>query len=277
MEYERAKKDSKVRNVRLLTKKLKLPKKVGIDGRGLTVFYSNFLRKRFKTRFVDVSDIFVKTRMIKKDDEIRKIKRSYDIADRIMTKVLRKRFTSEKHILDFLAKETQKAGAEFSFEPTISSGKHASQPHHLPSKRLNRGFCIVDYGVKLDGYCSDITRTMPVGHLTKKEKELYDLVLAAQKGAIKSLKEGVKLADVDGKVRKDLGKYSKYFIHGLGHGVGLDIHESPSLGPSSKDILKKGMVFTIEPGIYIPKKLGIRIEDGIYFDGKARLLSKTRK
>jgi len=277
MEYERAKRDSKIRTVRLLPKTLKLPKKVGVDGKSMTLFYSKLLRKRFKTSFVDVSEIFIKKRIIKQPDEIRKIKKSYAIADGIMTRALRKRFSSEKQILDFLAQETLKAGAEFSFEPTISSGKHASMPHHLPSNRLNRGFCIIDYGVRLDGYCSDITRTMPVGRLTKKEKELYHLLLDVQTQAIASLKEGVKLSDVDSTVRKGLGKYSKYFIHGLGHGVGLDIHESPSLGPGSKDILRKGMVFTVEPGIYIPGKLGIRIEDGIYFDGKARVLSRTRK
>lgn len=151
-------------------------------------------------------------------------------------------------------------------------------PHHEPSNtKIKKGFCVIDFGVKYKGYCSDITRTICIGKPSDKEKETYNSLLAIQKNTINQIRSGKKCSELYDFVNNSLGKHQKYFTHGLGHGVGTQIHEMPNLSLNSKDRIKNNMVFTIEPGIYFPGKYGIRIEDTIFFKNKSILLTKTAK
>ena len=130
---------------------------------------------------------------------------------------------------------------------------------------LRKGFCVIDFGVKYNGYCSDMTRTVFIGKPTKKDRELYDLLLQAQEECVAMVKSGIVAKDIDSHARKVLGKYSKYFIHGLGHQLGIEIHENSKRGINKRGNfkLKEGMVITIEPGIYLPRRGGVRIEDDV--------------
>jgi len=177
-----------------------------------------------------------------------------------------------------LENETKKSGYELAFNPVVASGKNAAVPHHAPENiKLKKGFCVIDFGIKYKGYCSDATRTIYIGRPKEKEIRLYNFLLRMQKDAIKNAKIGKKCSDLYNKVNEDLKEYKKYFTHGLGHGIGIDVHELPNLTEKSKDILKRGMAFTIEPGIYFKNQLGIRIEDDILLTKKAEILTKTKK
>ena len=127
------------------------------------------------------------------------------------------------------------------------------------------------------GYCSDITRTIYVGRPSLKEKEIYNFLLKIQEEAVKLAANNEKCSELYDFVNESLGKYKKYFTHGLGHGLGIEIHEMPNLTLNSKDRIKNSMIFTIEPGIYLPNKFGIRIEDTILFKNKPIALTKTTK
>ena len=169
-------------------------------------------------------------------------------------------------------------GLELSFNPIVASGKNASMPHYAPAaKKIMKGFCVIDFGVKYKGYCSDITRTVYVGKPSKKEKEIFNMLLTIQKNAINKIKSSKKCSELYDFVNNSLGKYKSNFTHGLGHGVGVEIHELPNLTLNSKDRIKNNMVFTIEPGIYFPKRFGIRIEDTVLFKNKPIVLTKTSK
>jgi Xaa-Pro aminopeptidase len=138
-------------------------------------------------------------------------------------------------------------------------------PHGEPSnKKLELGdFVTLDYGCVIDGYCSDMTRTVALGSVTQEQREIYELVLKAQEAGCKAISAGVSCYDVD-KVARDIisdAGYGDAFGHGTGHGVGLEIHEAPTLNTKSKEVLESNMVVTIEPGVYLPKKFGVRIED----------------
>ena len=161
------------------------------------------------------------------------------------------------------------------FKTIVASGKNSSFPHHTTkNKKLQRGFCIIDYGVRYKGYCSDTTRTVYLGKPSKKEVEIYNKVLQVQKDAIFMLEPGKTCGEIDASVRKVLGDR---FTHGLGHGVGIEIHEMPSFQPDSKHVLENNMVFTIEPGVYYESIYGIRIEDTVLLKGKAVCLTKAPK
>jgi len=136
---------------------------------------------------------------------------------------------------------------------------------------------VIDFGVKYKGYCSDITRTIYLGRPKKAEKKIYNLVLSSQLKAIEKIKENILCSEADKQARKVLGKYKKIFIHGLGHGIGIEPHELPNLSTKSTDKFKQKMVFTIEPGIYSSHKFGIRIEDDILLDKNIKILTKTNK
>lgn len=160
----------------------------------------------------------------------------------------------------------KRQGAEKeSFDTIAVSGKRTSMPHGVPTqKEIEKGdFVTMDFGAVVDGYHSDMTRTVAVGFADDGMKEVYNTVLKSQKAGIAALAVGVKCSDAD-KVCRDIIKgagFGEYFTHSTGHGVGLDIHEFPNLSPLSPDTLEKGNVVTVEPGIYIPEKYGVRIED----------------
>ena len=151
-------------------------------------------------------------------------------------------------------------------------------PHYEPrNTKLKKGFCMIDFGVKYKGYCTDITRTVYLGSPCDKEKQVYNFLLDIQNGIIKEIKINDSCSKIYGNCLKSMKNYSKYFIHGLGHGIGVEIHELPNLTLNSKDKITENMVFTIEPGIYIPKLFGIRIEDTTLMKKKPLVLTKVTK
>ena len=174
-------------------------------------------------------------------------------------------------------------GAEaMSFPTIVASGERSAFPHGTASeaKLPRRGFVTLDFGVILNGYCSDMTRTVHLGRATAREREAYDAVLAAQENAVAAVAAGVKAGDVDEAARSVLreAKLAEYFTHSTGHGVGLEIHESPRIAMAQQTLLTKGMVITIEPGIYIPGAFGLRIEDTVVVERRGcRVLTPATK
>lgn len=208
-----------------------------------------------------------KLRSVKTEEEVEKIKRSQEVVDAAFS-----------HILNFIsAGKTEKQVAReienfildnaqsVSFSTIVVSGKNSSLPHGVPTeKNLENGdFVTMDFGALLDGYCSDMTRTVCVKKPSNFQKELYEIVLGGQELALKTIKQGLICNEVDGLVRNFFKKfnYDEEFGHGLGHGVGVEIHEDPYLNKICKTKLEKNMVVTVEPGIYLNSKMGIRIED----------------
>ena len=174
-------------------------------------------------------------------------------------------------------------GAEaMSFPTIVASGERSAFPHGTASeaKLPRRGFVTLDFGVILNGYCSDMTRTVHLGRATEREREAYDAVLAAQETAVAAVAAGIKAGDVDEAARSVLreAKLADYFTHSTGHGVGLEIHESPRIAMAQQTLLTKGMVITIEPGIYIPGAFGLRIEDTVVVERRGcRVLTPATK
>lgn len=293
MEYEKAK-NSRIKKIYIWNKKRlfeavleKLKKnkiktrKIGINKRRVTLEDYSALKKVFrKSRIVDINGICSKLREVKTKEEIKIIRKCCKITDNILKKCLDnfKKFEKESEAAAFLENEVNKQGCTAAFKPIVASGKNSSQPHYEPRNiKLRKGFCVIDFGIRYKGYCSDITRTIYIGKPSLKEREIYYLLLNIQNAAIKKIKAGEQCSGLYGFVRNNLKQYKRYFIHGLGHGIGIEVHERPNLKDKLKDKLKENSVFTVEPGIYFPKKFGIRIEDDILLTKKAELLTKTKK
>jgi len=214
--------------------------------------------------------------------KIKSITKACSINDEIFSLIVRnlrdKTLKTESDIDKFIRKEARKRKLKISFPPVVAIGRNAAEIHHKPKKtKLKKGFLVMDFGVKVNGYCSDMTRTIYIGKPSKKEKEIYYRVLQAQKTGIKKLKKGAECFEIDYAVRKKLKGLREKFIHSLGHGVGNKIHELPNLSPKTDCLLKKGDIITIEPGVYIKGKLGIRIEDSVLIDKKIKILTKSTK
>jgi Xaa-Pro dipeptidase len=201
---------------------------------------------------------------IKNREEIQKIFRACKITDQIFDIVCKNaKSKTEIELHDFILDEIKKRGLKPSFDPIVTSGVRAgNEIHPKPTNSKLSGFVIVDFGVVYKKYMSDMTRMLYVGVPTKPERDLYNLVLLSHKKSARIVYPGIKCALADKTARNVLGKYNKYFIHTLGHGVGTKIHEYPKMYYKiEKPIFKSGMVITIEPGIYIKGRCGIRIED----------------
>lgn len=255
-------------------------KVIGVDEKNFSIYIQKQLRKKFKgARFKDISDIFLGLREVKAKKEIAIYRKACRLTDNILQKCIAnfKKFRKEDDVSVFLKKEALDNNLEMSFEPIVASGPNASSSHSKPSGKLKKGFCIIDFGIKYKGYCTDMTRTIYLGKPSKKERGIYTVVLNSQLEAIKMLKPGIKAVDVYNKAKKELGSLQKYFLHGLGHGVGTEIHEKPNLSFKSKDIIKKNSIFTVEPGVYVKNKFGIRVEDDILMLDKPIVLTKTSK
>lgn len=214
--------------------------------------------------------------------EIKKIKKACSITDKILKqliKELRKHsFKTELDIYIFLKQKTKENNCKLAFKPIVATASNAAEIHHKATNtKLKKGFLIIDFGVKYKGYCSDCTRTLYLGKPSKKEKELYNLVLQTQLTAISYTLPRMNCGDLDAITRASFGEYMRYFAHGLGHGLGKRIHQSPNLKPNNRYHLKKGIILTIEPGLYFKRRFGIRIEDTILLKNRPIILTKTTK
>ncbi len=217
----------------------------------------------------------------KNKSEIANIEKACRITDEIFSDIIELfRFTTERELMLHIRREIKKRGLREAFPPIVSGGARAGNEIHPKSTHsVLEGFVIIDFGVRVNGYCSDMTRTVFVGKPTAKDKALYKLVLDSKEKSAKLAKPGSKCAAADAAARKVLGAYKKYFIHTLGHGVGKRIHEMPRMYfKRPDDTFEEGMAVTIEPGIYLPGKLGIRIEDTYVVEkGGLRALTKSPK
>ncbi|MHC4205209.1 MAG: M24 family metallopeptidase [Planctomycetota bacterium] len=250
-----------------LVKKLKSFRTVAVED---SVSMADFeqLKKTVKARFRTVSGIIENIRSIKDQSELTTIKSAAAISTKALAQTLPyiKPGVSESELAGMLDFQIRKLGARNSFETIVAFGPNGSRPHHQPGKRKlkKKDAVLIDFGARYKGYCSDITRCFVIGGMTPFYKKVYDVVEQAQAAAIKTIKAGVKLTQVDAAARKVIDKSNlPVYAHGTGHGFGLQIHEDPFLKPDGKGKLKAGQVITIEPGIYMSGKLGIRIEDDI--------------
>ena len=225
-------------------------------------------------------------RQVKTPDELRKITKAVDIADEAFAQLKPhiKAGCSESTLAAELEYNMRKLGSEkTSFTTIVASGARSALPHGVASEKIIElgDFVTFDFGATYDGYCSDITRTVVVGKAQTWQKEIYDIVLQAHLLGETFLKPGLTGQEVDAKVRQyitDKG-YGQYFGHGLGHGVGLEIHEMPVLNKRNKVPLPMGAIVTVEPGIYLPGKGGVRIEDTVLItaDGSRKLTASPKE
>jgi len=253
------------------------PRAIGIDFDSVSVSEFSELKKRFRCKIVDIGSELRRLRSIKNEGEIESIKRACKFGDGIFEDFVSrfKRFRDEREAARYLENSIKAKGLGIAFDTIIASGLNAAVPHHVPRGKIRKGFCIVDFGVSYRGYNSDVTRMLYVGKPSAKERKIYEDFLGLQEKAIGLVKDGVKAKDVDLFVRNKLGKR---FTHSLGHGIGVEVHEDPRISDVSKDILRKNMVITIEPGEYLRGKYGLRVEDDILIKSNAgKVLSGAGK
>ena len=258
--------------------------KVGFEENYVTYAkYKDYMHRYKVNSLEETEGIIEKQRMIKDPEEIEKISKACKITDdcfnhlKSYIKVGLTENQIAKEIEDFFIKE----GAEgLAFKTVVASGKNSSMPHAISTdKPIEVGDPItIDMGCKYKGYCSDMTRTIFVKYVPEEIKEIYELVLKNQKQVINEMKEGVNLKLVSKIVQNDFKLHGYDLIHALGHGVGLEIHELPFASTKVDSVLKNNMVVTNEPGIYIPNRFGVRIEDTIWINkGVSTPLTKSEK
>ena len=246
-------------------------KKIAIEKERITVdFLEKLSGKIENVEFVKVDDVIKKHRMIKDEEEVEKIKKAIEIAEKAFLDMLDfiKAGKTEKEVAAYLEYRMKVHGAErIGFETILASGARAALPHGIASdKVIEEGdIIVVDFGCVYEGYHSDLTRMVAIGEPGHEVRRVHDIVFEAQAKAIKGAKLGMTGKEIDSIARQHIESkgYKKEFGHGLGHGVGLEIHEAPRVSPMGKEEIVEGVVFTIEPGIYLEGQFGIRIEDDV--------------
>jgi Xaa-Pro aminopeptidase/Xaa-Pro dipeptidase len=244
--------------------------KIGFESDQLTVDIYNKISSVFhKKIFVPLYDKLKLIRARKDKTEIALMKKAASIASSAICGVLSeiRQGVTEKDLALQLEYSARRLGADqVSFDPIVAFGKNSALPHAKPTNKKvkKRDFIVIDFGVKYKGYCSDETCTVAFGELIKKQRHAYQAVKIAQEAALTCIKSNVEASFVDRQARSIFGnKYGRYFVHGTGHGVGLEVHEAPRLASNSQDVLETNMVVTVEPGLYFPGQWGIRIEDTV--------------
>lgn len=246
--------------------------------------------ERLQERFPDVelvptSGWVEELRLIKSPEEVACIQKAQDIADDAFALLTNSIRTGAREIdlaLEFEFTMRRMGSDGLAFPIIAVTGERSSLPHGTPTEKkvADGDFITFDFGARYQGYCSDETRTFVVGHLDAKHEEIYNTVLEAQLAGVDAVKPGVRGMDVDAAGRAIIEKagYGEYFGHGIGHGVGMNVHEGPRAGKKSDDVLRPGMIVTVEPGIYIPGFGGCRIEDLVLVTETGhRILSQSPK
>lgn len=218
----------------------------------------------------DVGPWLRELRMHKSAEEVGKLRHAISLIEQVLQEALKqvKEGVSENELVAEVEYQIRKLGADGpSFDSMVLFGENAALPHGIPGKRLlQRGDLVMfDIGVYADGYASDITRTFAYGEITEEQTRIYNTVLAANEAAIAQIRPGISFGSID-KAARDLiteAGYGEYFLHRLGHGLGIDVHEFPSVHGMNDLLMSAGNVFTVEPGIYVPRVAGVRIEDDV--------------
>jgi Xaa-Pro aminopeptidase len=265
----------------------RVPSKIGIESEHMTVAARSRLAGMFPVgfRLREAPALVEQARMVKDDDEIACLRSAvllgaslFDYALELIRPGVR-----EAEVAAEMEYAARQAGAEaMSFETIIASGERSALPHGRASQAAipGQGFVVCDFGVILSGYCSDMTRTVYVGRPSAEARGVYQAVKQAQQAAVDVVRPGISVSEVDRAARKSLHKsdLAKYFTHSTGHGVGLEIHEAPRVAAGQTEILQPGMVITIEPGVYVPGKWGVRIEDMVVVtESRCEVLTPTGK
>lgn len=272
-------------SISLLSTVINKNKKIGIDKFWTAGFLMRLLDIMGNLELTNGSKIIDEIRVIKDKNEIDLMIKSSLINDKVISEFI-KNFNAEKSEIDLcrdLLSYYEKQGAEdFSFSPLIAFGRNASEPHHSSDKTLVKAgdSIIFDIGGRKDYYCSDMTRTVFYKECSDKNREVYNIVLEANLNAISKIKPGVIFSDIDKAARSVIENYGygEYFTHRTGHNIGIDVHEYPDVSSTNKDCVAEGMIFSIEPGIYLPNNTGVRIEDLVLVtrDG-CEVLNKYKK
>jgi Xaa-Pro aminopeptidase len=252
------------------------------------VFVDSLLawRKTFpKVTFVPARGFVERFASVKDESEVRSIRGAAEVSDKVFRKIvaLLRPGMSEQDVAARIGFYHRKYGAEGdAFEPIVASGWRGAFPHAKPSaKEIRKGELVtLDFGCRVDGYHSDLTRTVAVGRPTPRAKKIYQVVLDAQTQAVEAARSGITAGALDGVARRCIRNrgFGRYFRHSLGHGLGLQVHEVPRISAMSREVLRTGNVITIEPGIYIPGFGGVRIEDDVVIrDGGCEVLNRSTK
>jgi Xaa-Pro aminopeptidase len=276
---------SRYKSLNKLSNSLKL-NRLGFEANSLSYAkYKELKAELLSIDLVPTSNLVETLRAIKDSKEIRLIKKAISISQDIFNSIMNviRPGIDEKGIaaqIEFFLRIL--GGDKSSFPPIVTSGKRTSLPHGCPTTKLLKRNepILIDLGISLNGYNSDLTRMAFLGRISQRFKSIYNLLIKAQEKAISRIAPGVKACEVDRAARRYLNRYGlgKYFIHGLGHGVGREVHEGPWIFENNKAELKKGMVVTVEPAVYIPKWGGIRIEDMILVTSRGHeVLSKLSR
>ena len=217
----------------------------------------------------DASNKILEIRAVKTEEEVGRMKKALEITEEVLSSIGRLEGRTEREIASEIYRQMIKLGSDgVAFEPIVGSGPHSAWPHHNYSdRRITYGdVVVVDIGARYELYCADMTRTFAVGDIPKQLKDVIYAVYEAVKAAERAARAGIAAREVDLAARRTLEEYGygRYFIHSTGHGVGVEVHELPRVSATSEDVLKEGMVITIEPGVYIPDVGGVRIENMVY-------------
>ncbi len=250
-------------------------KNIFIEASQISLTQHKYISELFETINISNDNILDanlnKMRAVKSADELQFIKKAQSLTEQTLDYIL-PRITigrTEREVMLDMEFFMRSLGAEgVSFDFIVVSGKNSSLPHGVPTdKKIEKGdFVTMDFGGIVGGYCSDMTRTVAIGNVTDEQKQVYDTTLKAQLEAIKNIKAGVVCGDID-KIARDIiynAGYKGCFGHSLGHSVGIEVHESPNLSPNNQAVLEVGNIVTVEPGIYLENKFGVRIEDMVY-------------
>ena len=245
---------------------------LGYEEDYLTVAEFMAYKQKLEAKLVPMSESVNQLRQIKEEYELERMRKAQQITDVAFEEVLKRirgGMTEKELAAELIYCLLKNGGEGLSFEPIVIFGPNTSLPHGVPGDRkLQKGdFITMDFGVIYQGYCSDMTRTVAFGYATEEMRRVYDTVLQAQLAGIAATRAGVTGAEVDAAARKvieDAG-YGPYFGHSYGHSIGMECHEMPACSPASKALMAENMVSSAEPGIYIPGKFGVRIEDVVIF------------
>jgi Xaa-Pro aminopeptidase len=247
-------------------------KKVGVEGSSFTLSSYQFLMKKLggEVEFISLEDEIKNLRAAKDPQELSLIRAAIDLSTRSFTHIMEmlKEGSVEREVALEMEFFMKKNGAEATgFDIIIASGKRSALPHGRASaKRIDKGdFILIDFGLRVQGYHSDQTRTLVCGKPTSEQSKIHQIVKEAHDLAIKAIRPGIPICEIDRMARDHIKNqgYGDYFGHGLGHGIGLAVHEDPVVNGENKGLIQEGMVFTVEPGVYIPQWGGVRIEDMI--------------